>query len=346
MATFYDKPGRCGVVLAGGDGSRVRPFVERLRGKALPKQYVNFVGTRSMLEHTLSRAKKLIAPERLFTVVNEAHLRLPEARRQLSQLAEGTLIVQPRNNDTGLGIALALLRVRKRYPNATVAIFPSDHFVLQESLFMAHVDLALRVVERRPGLIVLLGVKPDRAETEYGYISLGSRVKDLSPPGIHEITRFSEKPDMAASAKLVLEGALWNTMVMAFAAKAVLDLFAEIIPRVKSYFERISSAIGTSRESQVIEEAYAQLGPINFSRDLIEPLASKRRERLVVLPVTGVFWSDWGSEERIEACLERRIGAPADVESEDRAPVAPRDEGFGNFAIDLARREFGLEKEL
>jgi len=64
---------RCGIVLAAGDGQRLRSFIQRLRDDSLPKQFVRFIGTRSMLEHTFHRAEKLIKTERLFTVVNRYH---------------------------------------------------------------------------------------------------------------------------------------------------------------------------------------------------------------------------------------------------------------------------------
>src|SRR5262245_47055407 len=76
---------RCGIILAAGEGKRLQPFIERLRGDSIPKQYVNIIGKRSMLEHTLCRARKLIPSERLFTVVSENHLRYPEVKRQLRQ---------------------------------------------------------------------------------------------------------------------------------------------------------------------------------------------------------------------------------------------------------------------
>ena len=82
-----------GLVLAGGEGQRLRSFVKRLRGDALPKQYVNFSGSGSMLEHTYSRAEKLIPPERLLTIVNQSHLSFPEVNEQLCGRAPGTVIV-------------------------------------------------------------------------------------------------------------------------------------------------------------------------------------------------------------------------------------------------------------
>ena len=61
---FTSRPRRCGIVLAAGDGTRLRPLIQRLRGKPLPKQYVSFVGTRSLLEHTFSRVESILPPER------------------------------------------------------------------------------------------------------------------------------------------------------------------------------------------------------------------------------------------------------------------------------------------
>jgi len=70
----------CGIVLAGGEGKRLQPFVRSLGRGTLPKQYVNFVGDRSMLEQTLQRGEKLIPSARLLTVIAESHLRYPEVR--------------------------------------------------------------------------------------------------------------------------------------------------------------------------------------------------------------------------------------------------------------------------
>jgi mannose-1-phosphate guanylyltransferase len=110
--------GRCGIVLAAGEGMRLRPFIRRLKGKDLPKQYINFIGTRSMLEHTFHRVGTPIPPDRLFTVVARDHLTYPEVCRQLSDRPEGRVILQPENKETGPGILLPLIHADKFYPGA------------------------------------------------------------------------------------------------------------------------------------------------------------------------------------------------------------------------------------
>ena len=172
----------CGIVLAGGEGKRLRPFVHLLRKDLLPKQYVNFIGSRSMLEHTFNRAERLIPSERLFTVINEAHLKFPEVRRQIWKRPAQTLVVQPENRETGPGLLLPLIYLTKHYPNAVVAIFPADHFVLEEEKLMRYVHLAHQYVKNSPFQLVLLGIEPDREESEYGYILPEKTLKGTAGP--------------------------------------------------------------------------------------------------------------------------------------------------------------------
>lgn len=101
-----------------------------------------------MLEDTLHRAEKLIPPERLLiTVISRQHLLHSEVLRQIASRPGDTIVTQPANKDTGPGILLSLMFVYRRCPDAVVAIFPSDHFVLQENRFMEHVNMAVQAVQ-------------------------------------------------------------------------------------------------------------------------------------------------------------------------------------------------------
>jgi len=298
-------PAPCGIVLAGGDGKRLQPFINRLGRGRLPKQYVNFIGSRSMLEHTFLRAETLISPNHLFTVVNQDHLKFPVVKRQLSRRAHGNVVVQPENKETGPGLLLPLIHLYKRHPDSTVVVFPSDHFIEDADLFMAHVELAYNAIEREPSSLILLGMEPGGAEPEYGYILPGQRVESLHPSGVCEVSKFIEKPEPPAAGALIRKGGLWNTMVMVFKAEMVLDLVRRTAPTLFRSFDRISRAVGTSAESGVAAEAYKQMEPVNFSQGLLEPLSMQRPSPLLVLPVRGVHWSDWGSERRIMSALQK-----------------------------------------
>jgi mannose-1-phosphate guanylyltransferase len=304
MRLFHSQQ-RCAIVLAGGAGLRMEPFVHQLRGNSLPKQYVNIIGTRSMLQHAFARAEKLIPQERIFTVVSRNHLRYADARRQLSDRPKGTVVIQPENRDTGAGILLPLMHLYKRYPDSTVALFPSDHFIVEEDLFATYVELAFLVAEANPSMIVLLGVEPDRREPEYGYILPDGKIEELGTLGLRNVQMFVEKPDPTLAGELIAKGGLWNTMVMVFKSATLLELVRRLAPELYATFERIFSAIGRTDERRVVTETYRRMEPVNFSGAVLEALALLRPLCLSALPVAGVFWSDWDTEHRIFRSLKR-----------------------------------------
>ena len=290
--------------MAAGEGNRVRPFVEKLRGTALPKQYVNFIGRRSMLEHTFSRAEKMIPAERLFTVVSQSHLQHADVCRQLSSWPRLCIVEQPENRDTAPGVLLPLAHLYRRYPDSTVVVFPSDHFILEEDLFMSYVEQAFQIVEEDPAKVVLLGMHPSEAEPEYGYIvpreKFGAQL--VSEP--REVSLFVEKPQRDLARDLIARGGLWNTLVMVFKAKTFLQGVLRIAPRLYASFERIWRAVGTPALGNSVKEIYKQMQPLNLSKGLLERFPLYRSPELCVLPVSGIHWSDWGSEPRILRILE------------------------------------------
>ncbi len=261
-----------------------------------------------MLEHTFHRAETLIQTERLFTVVNRYQLIHLEVRQQLLSRAPGTVVIQPANKETGPGVLLPLMHVYKRYPESAVAVFPSDHFIVEEDLFMDHVELAFSAVERSPSSLVLLGIQPREPEPEYGYIVPGREAH----PGLCEVLQFVEKPAPDAALKLIEHGGLWNTMVIVFKVKTLLDLVCRAAPEMYRLFEQVLRAIGTAEETDAVNHAYRRLNAVNFSKGLLETFAADSTSRLMVLPVLGVRWSDWGSEHRIMSALQNGDSQHAD----------------------------------
>ena len=298
-------PLRCGIVLAGGEGTRLRSFVQRTWGTTLPKQYVSFVGTRSMLEHTFHRAEKLMRPERLFTVIAEDHLQYAEVQRQLASRPRETIVVQPQNKETAPGLLLPLIHLYKRYPHSTVVVFPSDHFIHEENRFMIHVCLAFRLVEKDPAKMVLLGVEPNSPEPEYGYILPGQQLADSCALGVCEISSFIEKPTPNSARTIIRNGGLWNTMVMIFNPAYLLNRVREMASAIYCSFQRIEEALGKAHFPDVVQDVYRELTPTNFSKSVLEVLSEKHSSGLTVLPLRGVHWSDWGSEQRIISTLKQ-----------------------------------------
>ena len=293
------------LVLAGGEGKRLRPFVHLLRQDLLPKQYVNFIGRRSMLEHTLDRAERLAMAPHVFTIINRNHLIFPDVRRQIAKRPAGTVVVQPENKETTAGILFALLHIAKHAPQSIVTVLPSDHFVLEEEELLSYLKFAHRLVEQNSSRIVLLGLEPERDESEYGYIVPDRRLRQGANNPLFRISSFVEKPDCDAAQKLVRTGALWNTMMMVFNTTTLLDVISVLAPAIFDAFRLIDEAIGSPDEEAVTETIYQQLPPSNFSKEILEPLANNESASLVTVPVRNVLWSDWGSESRVMEVLRK-----------------------------------------
>ena len=279
-----------GIVLAAGEGTRVREFLTQLCGGRGIKQFCAVTGRRSMLQHTLDRVERLIPRERLLVVVSADHR--AEVEAHLSSWPVENIIVQPANRDTAPGILLPLAHVSHRDPRANVAIFPSDHCIQHEARFLRAVSYAVAEVERFPRDFVLLGMTPDEAEEGYGWIEPSTKDDGRATRGVQ---RFWEKPDPVMMPTLLSCGALWNTFICVAWAPTVWSMVRQVAPDVDAAFADIRHALGTSAAAEVIARVYATLRSVNFSSGVCEPLVS----RLRVLPVPDVGWSDWGSVQRI-----------------------------------------------
>ena len=217
----------------------------------------------------------------------------------MSSRDQYTVIVQPANKETGPGVLLPLMHLYKRCPEAIVSVFPSDHFILEEDRFMAHVDLAAQAVARNPSRMVLLAMEAQAPEIDYGYVVPRQDGGEINLYGTRRVARFVEKPGKHAAQDLFSSGALWNTMIMVFKAKTLLQMIQDISPNIHRQFLRILNAIGTTEQQPTIDDVYHALEPINFSKGFLEIISKVYPETISVLPVLQVFWSDWGSPQRL-----------------------------------------------
>ena len=285
------------VVLAGGDGMRLRPLTERWLGRHVPKQYCTFTGTRSMLDHTLDRAACLCDPGRILTVVGRHHRDVLHSRAP--RATDGAFIEQPANLDTAPGVLLGLVHAMHRDPDATLVVLPSDHFVYPEWRFVAKVQAAIQAAERLGDRILLLGAAPTDIEDEYGWIVPSD---DLGPQPAHRafaVESFVEKPGPAEAARLYERGALWNTLVLVARARTLWELACERLPGLTPFFSVLQAAIGTRREAWVLDEVYETMPRVNFSSELLE----RASDRIAMQSLDGVLWNDWGQPARIVESL-------------------------------------------
>jgi len=281
------------VVLAGGEGVRLRPLVRRAFGDERPKQFCPLLGPRTLLRQTLDRVGRLIPPDRTVVVGLESHERY--LAREFGEPGGPHVLKQPESRGTAAAVLFAAQWIAARDPRATVVFFPSDHFIQEEGVFMEQVSDAARFVKRHPKWIVLLGVRPGEPETEYGWIEPGARVAWTGQGPLYRVRQFLEKPSREVAQRLFVQGCLWNTLVFVAEVGALLAAGRECVPSLSERFARLSAFWGSEHERWAVRQAYALAPTVNFSRAILEACA----QPLAVLKVPGLTWCDLGSPDRV-----------------------------------------------
>jgi mannose-1-phosphate guanylyltransferase len=280
-------------------------------GAPIPKQYCRpLVAGRSLLELTLERTRHFTVAERTMVIINRDHL--PIAAEQLRGLPRENVIVQPCNRDTGPGLLLALEHVARRDRDATIAVFPSDHFVDDDRAFVRHVQRSADIVNRLPQKVVVVGIRPDHHESGYGYITVLSRLRAAEAAAFH-VGGFVEKPAHDRARELVEAGALWNSFVMVFRVQRMLDLIRAVIPAESHRMDELRD------RRRTLDGVYEELEPWNFSRRVLARIPHE----LIVVPVEDVHWNDWGTRASIERTLTALDRFPPWLTPKPLAPAAP-----------------------
>jgi mannose-1-phosphate guanylyltransferase len=301
MDSTYDARDLWSIILAGGNGERLKPMVHRWLGRHKPKQYCTFIGTRSMFQHTLDRSDRIVAPERRVTVIARDHR--DDAWPQLASRGQGKVFLQPSNRETAAGIFLGLTYIRAHDPQATVLIFPSDHFVYPEDAFADMASSLARAARNLKHWVFLLGAAPDSPEPEYGWIQPGAHLGWIDGCPVRGTQAFLEKPNLEGCKRAMRSGALWNTMVIGAKVETLWSLGWRCFPEMMRLFEVYGASIGNQRDEEVLESIYQIMPSRNFSAHVLQEFP----RQVAVMELRGVLWSDWGKPERIAETL-RQIG--------------------------------------
>jgi mannose-1-phosphate guanylyltransferase len=305
-------PGRTwAIVLAAGDGTRLRAVATDAQGVCTPKQFLSFGRTRSLLGMTLDRARALAVQERIVTVVAAGHE--PWWRREMESARLGTVLVQPRNAGTAAGVLLPVVFVLQEDADAVVLILPSDHHVADEATFAAALAQLVAAAWEDASKVVLLGMEPDGPEVQYGWI-----VPSAAPGTPARLTRaveaFVEKPRPQEAASLLVRGALWSTFVLAASARALLGLFQRATPAMAVRFlAELAPERRLGSDSRRLRDVYDDLDDADFSAAVLQHPAC--RDVLRALPAAACGWTDLGTPERVARALPRAVWASAAAQS-------------------------------
>jgi mannose-1-phosphate guanylyltransferase/mannose-1-phosphate guanylyltransferase/mannose-6-phosphate isomerase len=274
------------VILCGGSGTRLWP-VSR---KSFPKQFAPLLGAESLFQATLRRLQRdgFAAP----VILTNADFRFLVTDQMAGLgLSDGRVIIEPAGRNTAPAVLTAALSLEDD-PETILLVAPSDHVIRDEQLFAQAVQAGARAAAG--GRMVTFGIMPDRAETGYGYLELGTK-PGFAPPTAQPLLRFVEKPDAARAAALVASGlSLWNAGIFMFRVGDILSAFENHAPDL----------IAPCR--QALRDGKADLGFFRLdsaayerARDIsIDYAVMEKSGNLSVVPFSG-GWNDLGSWDAI-----------------------------------------------
>jgi len=272
---------RHAVILAGGSGVRFWPLSRRRR----PKQFLPLGGSVSLLRATFERLVPLIPAERMWVVTSRVHARA--VAKELPELSRTRILAEPRPRNTAAAIAWATLEVEKEDPGANLLVLPADAWVPSPAAYRTALGRALTLSESADRL-VLVGVRPTRVETGYGYIEPGSR---LGKGPARSVQRFVEKPSPARARRFVAEGYLWNCGIFAWRTNVFQEAVRASLPRLARAFAPLAEG---RTGAAALERAYRGAPSISVDHGVLE-----RAGNLAVVPAS-FRWDDLGSWRALE----------------------------------------------
>jgi mannose-1-phosphate guanylyltransferase len=277
------------VIVAGGRGTRFWPLSRARRAK----QLLPLAGTRTMIQQTAARLRAL-APARNFWVITNRDLR-PAILQQLPTIPKKQIVAEPVQRNTAPAIGLAAFILQNRDPDAVIGMFPADHVIGDEKRFRGEVQRAIEIAQAGPNIVVM-GIKPSRPETGYGYIELGAEVRQKS--GDHfRVHRFREKPNLETAQQFLEAGNfLWNSGMFVWRAATLAGALQEHLPATAIVLEQIASRFGARDFEATLGRQFPRAENISIDYAVLEPRSAKGEQLSGLFCIPADYgWNDLGS---------------------------------------------------
>ncbi len=274
------------VVLGGGRGTRFWPLSRKKRAK----QLLALDGKETMIQQTVNRLLPLASPQR-FWIISNTDLR-PAILKQLPKLAKQQILAEPVGRNTAPAIGLAAFLLLRENPDAVIGMFPSDHVIADEKKYCSTIERGVQLAAAGNNIVVL-GIRPNRAETGYGYIEAGSVYDGESL----RVRRFTEKPDAEKAAAFVAAGNyFWNSGMFLWSARTLADALHEHLPKTAVLLEKIAAAFGTRNFAATFRKLYSKCENISIDYAVLEPRSAKGEQASQLFCLPADFgWNDLGS---------------------------------------------------
>lgn len=271
------------VIMAGGSGTRLWPVSRQSH----PKHTLPLLGTETLFQSTVERLAGLFPLENILVVT--AMDQVLELKRQEPLIPVENFLVEPAPRGTASVVGLAATVLRRRDPQAVMAVLPSDHFIRNRDLFHHVLRVAYKAASQ--DYLVTLGITPTYPATGYGYIQRGDLLPDDFGYPVYQVQRFKEKPGEAQARDLVTHGDhYWNSGMFIWRAETILAEIGSLMPALRDGLLTIDDTWGTPQWEATLQAVWSGLQPVTIDYGIME-----RTARVVVLPAGGLEWSDVGS---------------------------------------------------
>jgi mannose-1-phosphate guanylyltransferase len=274
------------IILAGGRGTRFWPLSRKRRAK----QLLALDGKQTMIQQTVARLLPLAAPKRHWIITNN-DLR-SAIQRQLPRLNPKQILPEPAGRNTAPAIGLAAFLLLRHDPEAVLGLFPSDHVIGAPDRYRQTLRLGIEIAAAGENIVVL-GIKPTRPETGYGYIEVGPREKN----GSLLVRRFTEKPDLPTARQFLEAGNyFWNSGMFLWRADTLAKALREHLPTTAPILEKIADAYGTRKFADTFRRLYPKCENISIDYAVLEPRSAKGEGQSHIFCLPSDFgWNDLGS---------------------------------------------------
>ena len=283
------------VIMAGGNGTRLWP----LSRAQYPKQFLVLQGNRSLFQQAVIRLDGLAstdievaAPQ---VVGNEDHRFLVlDQLRELGK-ADASVLLEPVGRNTAPAMTIAALHATDGGADPVLVVSPADQTVTDEVAFTTALQQAVRAAAM--GAIVILGIKPDRPETGFGYIRAGKA--NGSDPAL-PVAQFVEKPNLDTAKRYLAEGFYyWNSGIFVVRASVWLKALENFRPDIAAATRAAWAA--KSVDSSFIRPSKAEFQAIpseSIDYAVMEKCPGGRSFDIRMVPLDA-GWSDLGAWDAV-----------------------------------------------